>query len=235
MSSSADAGAGIVVVAAGSGSRLGGGVRKQYLEIGGEPLLLRAVRPFAEHPGIAHVVIVLPEADAASPPDWLAGFGSVVAGGEQRADSVRNGVAALPLAADPVLIHDGARPFPSRELIDRVLAAARLGPVLPALPASDTLKRVDAEGRVVDTLDREGVWQAQTPQGFPRKTLERLYGRAGREGIRCTDDAALAERCGEQVRVVHGELANLKVTRPQDLELAAALAAYLDRLQEADG
>ncbi|CAN5233135.1 2-C-methyl-D-erythritol 4-phosphate cytidylyltransferase [soil metagenome] len=228
MPSSANSGAGAVIVAAGAGLRFGGAVRKQYVEVAGEPLLRRAVRPFAEHPGIAHVVIVLPPEDVASPPPWLAGLGSVVAGGEERTDSMRNGVEALSAEADPVLIHDGARPFPSRELIDRVLAVARHSPVLPALPATDTLKQVNADGRVLGTLDRDGVWLAQTPQGFPRQTLERLHACARHDGIHCTDDAALAERCGEPVRVVRGAAANLKVTHPEDLELAGALAAHFD-------
>lgn len=217
-----------VVVAGGSGRRMGGGVRKQYMEVGGEPILLRAVRAFVAHPGIGAVVVVLPPEDAASPPAWLLEPGvTIVAGGEERGDSVWNGLLATPEDAETVLVHDGARPFVTAEVIGRVLEAARSGATLAALPVTDTLKEVAADGTVVATPDRARFWQAQTPQGFPRAVILEAHRRARAEGVRATDDAALCERYGIPVRVVEGAADNLKVTRPADLAVAEALARRL--------
>lgn len=229
MPSSAEAPlAAAVVVAGGSGRRVGGGVRKQYLEVAGEPLLLRAVRPFLRHPGVGSVVVVLPPEDAASPPSWLAQTGvRVVPGGEERGDSVRNGLLATPEDAPVVLVHDGARPFVSAEVITRVLEAARSGAAIAAVPVADTIKEVDADGTVRATPDRSRLWAAQTPQGFPRALLLDVHARADAEGFRATDDAALCERYGIPVRVVEGDPGNLKVTRPADLDIAEALARRL--------
>ncbi len=217
-----------VVVAGGSGRRMGGGVRKQYMEVGGEPILLRAVRAFVEHSGIGAVVVVLPPEDAASPPAWLLDLGvTIVAGGQERGDSVWNGLLATPEDAAIVLVHDGARPFVTADVIGRVLEAARSGATLAALPVTDTLKEVAADGTVVATPDRARFWQAQTPQGFPRAVILEAHRRARAEGVRATDDAALCERYGIPVRVVEGAADNLKVTRPADLAVAEALARRL--------
>jgi 2-C-methyl-D-erythritol 4-phosphate cytidylyltransferase len=207
---------------------MGGGVRKQYMEVGGEPILLRAVRAFVAHPGIGSVVVVLPPEDAASPPAWLTELGvTIVAGGEERGDSVWNGLLATPEDAAVVLVHDGARPFVTADVIGRVLEAARSGATLAALPVTDTLKEVAADGTVVATPDRARFWQAQTPQGFPRAVILEAHSRARAEGVRATDDAALCERYGIPVRVVEGAADNLKVTRPADLAVAEALARRL--------
>ncbi|HEX6926996.1 MAG TPA: 2-C-methyl-D-erythritol 4-phosphate cytidylyltransferase [Longimicrobiaceae bacterium] len=224
-----------VIVAGGSGRRMGG-VRKQYLELCGEPVLLRALRPFVEHPGIGPVVVVLPAEDVDSPPDWLQGLPVLFArGGPQRGDSVRSGLARLPEEVDVVLVHDGARPFPTRVLIDRVLQRASSTGVVAALPATDTIKRVDESGRVVATLPRAQIWQAQTPQGFPRRMLVSAYERAAREGWTETDDAAIFERCGLPVVVVDGERDNLKITRPEDLAIAEAIARRAHDVDDARG
>jgi len=213
-----------VIVAGGSGRRVGGPVRKQYLEIDGVPVLLRAVRPFLDHPRIHQTVVVLPADDVEAPPPWLAGLGvRIVAGGAERGDSVRNGLAALPDDVGLVLVHDGARPFVSRGVIDRVLKAAPLG-AIAAVPVTDTIKQVDEDGTIAGTPDRARLWQAQTPQGFPRAGLLRAYERAREDGVAATDDAALYERYVGPVRVVMGSYRNLKVTRPADLPVAEALA-----------
>jgi 2-C-methyl-D-erythritol 4-phosphate cytidylyltransferase len=173
-------------------------------------------------------VVVLPPEDAASPPAWLLELGvTIVAGGEERGDSVWNGLAATPEDAAIVLVHDGARPFVTADVIGRVLEAARSGAVLAALPVTDTLKEVAADGTVVATPDRARFWQAQTPQGFPRAVILEAHRRARAEGVRATDDAALCERYGIPVRVVEGAADNLKVTRPADLAVAEALARRL--------
>ena len=211
-----------MIVAGGAGTRLGGPVRKQYLEVAGRPVLLRAVAPFLDHPGIERVVVVLPPDDCRTPPDWLARLPvDVVPGGAERGDSVWNGLQAVDPAIGIVLIHDGARPFVTRAVIDRVIAAA---PAIAAVPVTDTIKEVGADGTIVGTPERRRLWQAQTPQGFPLAAIVDAYRRATAEGVAATDDAALYERYAGPVRVVAGSHRNLKVTRRADLAVAEALA-----------
>lgn len=219
-----------IIVAGGSGRRMGapGTVRKQYLEILGEPVLLRAVRPFLEHPRVGQVVVVLPPADVHDLPSWLRALPvHFVAGGAERSDSVWNGLLAVPPGHDLVLIHDGARPFVTRAVIDRVLARAPAGGAVAAVRVSDTLKAVDDEGRIVSTVDRSRLWQAQTPQGFPLATIRAAHRRAREDAWQATDDASLCERLGVPVHVVEGDPANLKITHPGDLVIAEALARAL--------
>jgi 2-C-methyl-D-erythritol 4-phosphate cytidylyltransferase len=221
---------GVVVVAAGQGTRLGGETPKQYQPIGGVPMVLRAVRPFAAHPDVAQVALVLPPADAEAPPAFLRGVAGaglvVVAGGAERSDSVAAGLRALGPECTVVLVHDAARPFVGRAVIDAVIAHARAGEgAVAAVRVSDTLKQATAEDatRVARTVPRDGLWRAQTPQGFPRAVLERAYAAAPREGG-APDDAALVERIGVLVRLVPDSPRNMKVTTSEDLALAELLA-----------
>jgi 2-C-methyl-D-erythritol 4-phosphate cytidylyltransferase len=218
-----------VVVAGGEGLRMrgvAGAPRKQYARLVDEPVLCWAVRPFTEHPAIGTVIVVLPADDVANPPAELLGFEvTLVAGGRTRTDSVRNGLAALPDRTELVLVHDAARPFVTAGLIDRVIAAASGTAVIPAIRATDTLKEVDEAGEVIATLDRERIWNAQTPQAFPFGALLDAHRRAEREGWKPTDDAGLFERIGARVRVVEGDPENLKITGPFDLEVARLIAA----------
>lgn len=218
--------AGVVIVAAGAGARAGPGEPKQFRPIMGVPMLLRALRPFTSHPGVAQVVIVLPSVYVERPPEWLAKLLGerliLVPGGETRARSVRAGLAALPPELAVILVHDAARPFVSRQTIDAVLARARAGVgAVAALPVSDTLKEVDDQ-RIVATVPRERLWRAQTPQGFPRAMLEGAYARLGANVP--TDDAALCEAAGFPVEVVLDGPENLKVTTAEDFRIAEALA-----------
>jgi 2-C-methyl-D-erythritol 4-phosphate cytidylyltransferase len=221
---------GVIVVAAGRGTRIGGETPKQYLPIAGVPMVLRAVRPFALHPEVAQIVLVLPPDDAAHPPAFLrdiAGSGlTIAAGGAERTDSVAAGLAALEARCRTVLVHDGARPFVDRPVIDAVIAHARAGEgAVAAVRVSDTLKEADeADGsRVRRTVPRDGLWRAQTPQGFPRDVLERAYAE-GPAAARATDDAALVERLGVTVRLVPDSSRNLKVTSAEDLAMAELMA-----------
>ena len=216
-------------MAAGQGTRLGAGVPKQYLPLGGVPMLLRALRPFTTHPEVAHTVVVLPAADAASPPPWLAavlgGTLTVTAGGAERSDSVAAGLAALPAACTVVLVHDAARPFVEHALITAVAGVARRGEgAVPAIPVGDTLKEVapDSGGRIVRTVPRAGLYRAQTPQGFPRRVLEQAHAQATHGGP-ATDDAQLVEQAGVPVRVVAGSARNFKITTEDDLLIAERL------------
>ena len=220
--SSADAWA--VVVAAGRSARFGGPVPKQFATVAGRPLLWWTLRPFLAHPELAGCVVVLPPDAAAAPPDWLARLAAgtrplrLVAGGPERGDSVWAGLAALGDDAAVVLVHDGVRPCATSEMISAVLARARegLGAVV-ARPVSDTLKEVAADGAIVRTVDRAGLWRAETPQAFPREMLERAYARARERGERGTDCAALCERAGARVVVVEAKTPNPKVTTAADL------------------
>jgi 2-C-methyl-D-erythritol 4-phosphate cytidylyltransferase len=220
---------GVVVVAAGRGTRVGGETPKQYRPIAGVPMVLRALRPFAAHPEVARVVLVLPTEDAAEPPAFLRGLAGaglvVVAGGMERTDSVVAGLAALGPECTTVLVHDAARPFVERAVIDAVIAHARAGEgAVAAVRVSDTLKEAapDDATRVRRTVPRDGLWRAQTPQGFPRAVLERAHAAAG--AAAATDDAALVERTGVLVRLVPDSPRNLKVTTAEDLAMAELLA-----------
>ena len=218
--------AAVVIAAGGSGRRMGG-VRKQFAELLGEPILVHSLRPFLEHPSIVCAVVALPAEDAAAPPSWLVELDErvvVVAGGAERGDSVHRGLEVVPESVDIVLVHDAARPLVTRDVIDRALGAAGTGVgAVVGVPVTDTLKQVDAEGRIVGTPDRAVLRAAQTPQAFPRAMLLDAYRRAAQEGVRATDDAALVERYGGTVVVVEGSPENLKVTRPADLIVAEAL------------
>ena len=224
---------GVVVVAAGAGVRAGPGEPKQFRPILGVPMLLRALRPFTSHPEVLHVVVALPPAYVERPPDWLGKLRgerlALVAGGAQRADSVRAGLAALPPDAVVILVHDAARPFVGRGTIDVVIARARGGVgAVAAVPVGDTLKEVtDAGGtHIARTVTRDRMWRAQTPQGFPRPMLEAAYARPAAEPSP-TDDAEVCERAGFPVEVVTDSPHNVKITTTDDFRLAEALAREL--------
>jgi 2-C-methyl-D-erythritol 4-phosphate cytidylyltransferase / 2-C-methyl-D-erythritol 2,4-cyclodiphosphate synthase len=220
-----------IVAAGGRGTRLGAGVPKQLLTIGGETMLGRSIRLLARHPRIDEIVVVLP-ADLLHerPGDDLACGKpmTVVAGGPRRQDSVKHGFDAVRGRADIVVIHDAARPFASADLVSRTIdAAVESGAALAALAASDTVK-LAAEGGAGDlvverTVPRERVYLAQTPQAFRTSVLSAAID-AGADGAEATDEAALAEAAGFPVRIVQGEPANVKITTMTDLKAAEAVA-----------
>ena len=220
---------GVVIPAAGAGLRAGGGEPKQFRHIGGVPLLLRTIRPFARHPQVSEIVVALPERHAVDPPAWirpvLGKRLSVTAGGMTRAESVALGLAALSSNCEFVLVHDAARPFVSRELIDRVIEALTpTAGAIAAIPAADTLKLIDPESMtVLSTVDRKDLWRAQTPQGFPRDALERAMG-THMDRISGTDEAGFAEAAGIEVRIVPGSSCNLKITTAEDFLIAEAVS-----------
>lgn len=217
---------GAVIVAAGEGRRIGG-VPKQYRLLGGVPMVLRAVWPFLEHREVARVALVLPPADAASPPDFLAGLVgdrlALVAGGPARRDSVAAGLAALGSDCAVVVVHDAARPFVEPAVIDAVIREARAGVgAVAAVPLTDTLKEAVAgdERRVARTVPRDRLWRAHTPQAFPRELLVRAHAAAAGMTGEATDDAVLVERIGGAVRLVPDSPRNVKITTPEDLAWA---------------
>lgn len=217
-----------IIAAAGEGRRLGAAVPKQLLEIEGQSILERSVSAFTSHQRISDVIVVLPPALAAAPPDWMATETiRVIAGGSRRQDSVANAFDRVLPESDVILVHDAARPFVSSDLISRSIdAAAEHGAAIAALPASDTVKRVEGDGSqavIVETIPRVSVYLAQTPQAFRREILSAAVA-LGRAGVEATDEAMLAEQAGHRVHVVEGDPANVKITTARDLDRARRMA-----------
>ncbi len=226
-----------VIVAAGSGTRLGG-EPKQFRQLGDRPLLAWSCSLFASHAEVKQIVVVLPRSLAESPPDWLNQFDlTIVTGGATRRESVRCGLAAVG-DSDVVLIHDAARPFATTDLVGRLLGAARsFGAVIPVMEMTDAIKRMNAPvaGASVDvTLDRSVLRAAQTPQAFPLGQIRRLHEMAEESGREYPDDAVLCEAAGIEVRTISGEPWAFKITHPEDLALAEWLVAS-GRVRPSDG
>ena len=215
-----------LVVAAGQGSRFGAPLPKQYLPLGGANILRHAVAAFVEHPRVANVLVAIRPEDRGLFDSSLSGLAVMppIPGGATRQDSVRLGLEAL-VAFRPhrVLIHDGARPFPGHQLVDRVIDALEdVVAAIPCLPLRDTIKRAE-DGTIRETIDRSALWRAQTPQGFHFDTILAAHRAAiGRE---LTDDAAVAEAAGLTPAIVDGSEDNLKVTTQEDLAAAERLIA----------
>jgi 2-C-methyl-D-erythritol 4-phosphate cytidylyltransferase/2-C-methyl-D-erythritol 2,4-cyclodiphosphate synthase len=237
-----------IIAAGGRGHRFGNAEPKQLLSIGGRPILERSIAAFARHPSIDAIVVALPQELADEPPAYLRsaqasarhGIGkplSVVAGGLRRQDSVANAFAAADRHSDVIVIHDAARPFASADLIARtVAAAAESGAAVAAVQSRDTVKRA-TEGSsvvsgfsrtVIETLARDTIYLAQTPQAFQRDVLRRALEIGARDGVDATDEAALVELAGLPVRLVDGDAWNIKITTAEDMTLGEAIAARDD-------
>ncbi len=224
-----------VVPAAGRGERLGGTIPKSLVRLGGRPLVQYALETLQDAAEVEAVAVAVPPESVAVVRDLARSAGlskviAVVPGGVDRQASVAAGLKVLPPGPDLVLVHDGARPFLSRRLVSLVIAAAvRDGSATAALPVYETVKRGE-DGWVRETLDRATLHRIQTPQAFRRALLEQAHDAAARDGFRGTDDAVLVERLGSPIRLVPGDPVNIKVTVPEDLELAEAM---LSREQDA--
>jgi 2-C-methyl-D-erythritol 4-phosphate cytidylyltransferase/2-C-methyl-D-erythritol 2,4-cyclodiphosphate synthase len=215
-----------LVVAAGQGSRFGAPLPKQYLPLGGANILRHAVAAFVEHPRVANVLVAIRPEDRALFDSSVSGLAVMppIMGGATRQDSVRLGLEAL-VAFRPhrVLIHDGARPFPDHQLVDRVIDALdKAVAAIPCLPLRDTIKRAEG-GTIRETIDRSALWRAQTPQGFHFDAI--LAAHRATIGRELTDDAAVAEAAGLTPAIVAGSEDNLKVTTQEDLAAAERLIA----------
>jgi len=232
-----------IIAAGGRGQRFGGVEPKQLLSIGGRPILERSVEAFLAHPSIDAVVVALPQPLVDDPPSYLrppAGAGGggstkplrLVAGGDRRQDSVANAFSSVDASSDIIVIHDAARPFVTSDLITRTIAAAaEAGAAVAAVASRDTVKRSAAaagSGRTVsETLPRDTIFLAQTPQAFRRGVLEQALATAARESLDATDEATLVERAGHAVRLVEGDASNIKITVAGDLPAAEAIAETL--------
>ena len=215
-----------IVPSAGSGRRLGGVTDKPFVMLKGKPILFYALKTLEDADFIDYVILVvssrrLRAAERLVKKYRLSKVRAVIPGGKRRYDSVKNGLKEAG-EADFVVIHDGARPFVSQGLMRRVLSAARAsGAALPAVPARQTLKSISKDFFVENTPERKYLWEAQTPQAFERRLIVEAYNKV--KAPHATDDASLAETLGHKVKIVKGSYRNIKITTPEDLELAKAL------------
>ena len=224
---------GVIIVAGGSGTRVGGQELKQFRWIAGKPMLLHSLQTFMARPDVISVVCVLRPALAGDPPPWIFQCDvdrlMISIGGKTRQQSVANGLEDLVDEAKIVLIHDAARPGVTDSMIGRVIDAVRHdGAAIAALPVTDTIKSVDAAGRITQTVDRSRLWRAQTPQGFRREIIVGAHNEAAPGKIDATDDAALCERLGIPVTVVQGDERAMKITEEADFARAEALFGIPD-------
>ena len=217
--------------------RMGLEEAKQYLEIGGKPLLVHTLRTFQECHLVDSIIIVVSEKDI----DYclhqmvqryqFSKVYKVISGGERRQDSVRNGIEAVADSCRWVLIHDGVRPFVSIELIEKVIKTARrFRAVITGLPVTETIKRVDSKANVLKTIERKDLWIIQTPQIFSREDIYLAHQEALKRGwTEATDDASLVEKMGISVKIIEGEERNIKITTPHDLQVARFLLSTESR------
>ena len=219
-----------IIAAAGTGKRMGGNVPKQYLELAGRPVICHTLDCIRDARWIDSVVVVVEPGRESSfkreilevegyPGAWL-----VTAGGSFRQESVAKGLSMVPAECDVVLVHDGVRPFVTPEIMERASEVAfRDGACIVAARVKETIKRANAEGRIEETVDRDGLWGAQTPQCFRRELLISAMERARRENFVGTDESSIVERVGARVTVLEGDSRNIKITTPDDLSVAEAL------------
>jgi 2-C-methyl-D-erythritol 4-phosphate cytidylyltransferase len=221
-----------LVPAAGRGLRMGGTVPKQFLAIGGLPLVVHSLRVLQAAPSIDSIVLAVPPSDIAyCQTDIVKAHDfnkvtEVVAGGKERQDSVRLALEAVGSEAKIVLVHDAVRPFLTVRMVEDVVKAAQeTGAAIIAVPMRDTVKQVNADRLIERTVDRQPLWLAQTPQAFRKDWLQEAHQKAQAEGVVATDDAYLLERMGRRVMVVEGSGENIKVTRPEDMIIGEAILA----------
>lgn len=221
-----------VIPAAGSGTRIGGPTAKQFLELGGVPVLVHTLRRFEETALVDEVGLAVPENAIAEVEQMVARYrlnkvGKVVAGGERRQDSVHNVLRLLTLRpSDIVLVHDGVRPFVHPKLIRRVIEECGLHEAaVPAVQPKDTIRRSNGGGFFDQTLDRSALWLIQTPQAFKAGILLKAFEKAVKEKLSATDEAALAERIGIRAKIVEGSYDNIKITTREDLDLGERILA----------
>ena len=215
---------GVIIVAGGSGRRMGGALPKQFSFVGGQPILARTINIFRKALPTSRIVVVLPAEYVAFWKNFSARFEvakhSVVEGGEERFHSVRNGIEALSDAVDLIAVQDGVRPFASKEMILRVVdCAAKNGTAIPVVKAVDSYRTV--EGEESHIIDRTPLRIVQTPQIFAAPILRAAYDTPFRKEF--TDDASVVEYSGEKITLCEGEYTNIKITTPSDLVIAEAI------------
>ena len=216
-----------IVVAGGAGMRMGGNVPKQFLLLGGRPIVDRTISALAASPQIDGILLALPphlSGDAKASYRGRPKVLQVVDGGAERQDSVRIALAAVPEEAEVILVHDAVRPFVSHDLLARCVELAREhGAVVPVVPVRETVKEWDRKGRTLSTVERSLLYRAQTPQAFRAGILREAYEKADAAGRRGTDDASIVEAAGYPVTPIPGEESNIKITIPEELRMAEGL------------
>jgi 2-C-methyl-D-erythritol 4-phosphate cytidylyltransferase len=230
-----------LIPAAGRGLRTGLEIEKQFIQLGGKPLLAYTLDRFEHTPGIDCVVVIVPPGRESFcyhkivVPEGLRKVTHIVAGGETRQHSVAAGFRCVDASVDAVVIHDGVRPFVSPSLIQAAIdVALQDGCAVAAVPESDTLKRVSGEGMVLETVDRRNLWRAQTPQAFRRRVLQQVLAYAADHNLDATDEAFLVESLSGPVRILQGSAWNFKITSREDLLLAELLLGQLARTASTD-
>jgi 2-C-methyl-D-erythritol 4-phosphate cytidylyltransferase/2-C-methyl-D-erythritol 2,4-cyclodiphosphate synthase len=223
--------AAVVVAAAGSSSRMGPGVDKQFVMLKGKPVLWHTINVFIQMPQVRQLLVTVSPGNAERVAALLKSIVTdipwqIVCGGAERQYSVQNALELVDSTVDLVIVHDGARPFVEKDcVLESMRLAGQYGAAVVAAPVKDTIKSADQAGIVRQTLDRSSLWQVQTPQTFRRELLQQAYVKAAAAGVLATDDAALVEWAGGEVRLVRGSYNNFKVTTPEDVLLAEAVAA----------
>lgn len=217
----------VIVLAAGQGKRMKAGKNKQFIELEGKPVIIHTLSVFEADPWCSEIKLVINEREKDIFKELLTQYPmlkvkEMIIGGEERQDSVYNGLTSLQ-SAEIVLVHDGARPFISQEVIhDLVEVASKNGAAIVGVPVKDTIKRVSNAGVVVQTVERSSLWSIQTPQAFRYGILKEAHDKAKTENYLGTDEASLVERINVPVHIVRGEYENFKLTTPEDLILAKA-------------
>ncbi len=215
-----------VIPAAGSSVRLGGGTKKQFVELNGKPILIHTLQQFEYCPDVDEIAVAVPESDIVEMERLVSRYrvlkvSTVVAGGNERQDSVFNALKNLKAKpTDIILVHDGVRPFVRPKQLSEVVAHCREhDAVVVAVQPKDTIRRSNGGGFFDQTLDRNALWLVQTPQGFKASVLLKAFEQARKEGFYSTDEAALVERIGVKAKIVEGSYDNIKITTQEDLEL----------------
>jgi len=221
-----------IIPAAGMGIRMGSNIPKQFLLLDGKPILHHTLTVLDQCSIVNEIVLVMSEKEIENSrqpiQDSHPKVTRIIAGGKERQDSVYNGLQSLDSETDIVVVHDGVRPFVSADLIhETVKAACDFGAAITAIPVSDTIKKVNEEGLVECTVDRNGLWRVQTPQTFQVSLLKEAFAKAQADNFYGTDEGSLIEYLGREVKVVSGSEFNIKITRPEDLVLGEKIAELL--------
>jgi len=216
-----------IIPAAGSGKRLN--AKKQFLKLLGKPLISYTISEFESCQSVDDIIVISAKDDIEQTKELLKGFKKVkkiIEGGAERQDSVYNGINSVEVESeeDIILIHDGARPLITRDIISKAISEAKVAKaVVVGVPSKDTIKTVSKDGIVAETLDRKAIWLVQTPQVFSFSVIKEAYERAKRIGYKATDDSKLVERLGISVKIVMGSYENIKITTSEDIAIAEAI------------
>lgn len=217
-----------IILSAGMGKRMQAGKNKQFIELNGKSVLTHTLSVFALMPDITNIVLVVrageEELCREMVPTMAKNKTILVAGGKERQDSVYNGIKAINWECDYIIVHDGARPLVTLDIISRTLEAAKTyGAAVCGVPVKDTIKQVNPDGSVIQTIPRNSLYAVQTPQIFQTSKLKKAYDYAYEHNFYGTDDASLLEYMGEKVQIVLGDYENIKLTTPEDIQSAEAI------------